>query len=205
MAKTILQLTNLEWAPATLPDSALVLVCMQAEFRVGPLRLDNIDAAIDEARTLLDRFRSAGAPVVHVARAGDAGDLFDRVKPAGKFISELAPLPGEIVLETRTPNPFVSTQLELFMRARNVVDIVFAGCSSHSSLSSAVRYAAEHGFRPTVVSSACATRDLPGPGGNTLPAQVTHLSAMASLADRHARVVEYASEIRAMKRELLTG
>ncbi len=143
--------------------------------------------------------------MVHVARAGDSGDFFDRVKAAGKFISELAPLPGEIVLETRTPNPFVSTNLELLLRARNVVDIVFAGCSSHSSLSSAVRYAAEHSFRPTVVSSACATRDLPGPGGITLPAQVIHLSAMASLADRHACVVEYASQIRAMKRELLTG
>lgn len=205
MAQTILQLTNHEWAPATLPDSALVLVCMQAEFRDGPLRLNNIDAAIDEARTLLDRYRGAGAPVVHVARAGDSGDFFDRITPAGRFISELTPLPGEIVLETRTPNPFVSTKLDLLLRARNVVDVVFAGCSSHSSLSSAVRYAAEHGFRPTVVSSACATRDLPGPGGITLPAQVIHLSAMASLADRHACVVEHASHIRELKRELLTG
>lgn len=187
---------KLEWEPATLSNSALVLVCMQAEFRHGQLRLSNIDSAIDEASALLERYREAGAPIIHVARAGDAGDFFDRTTPNGKIVAELTPAAGEIVFETRTPNPFVSTKLEQLLRDLNIVDVVFAGCSSHSSLSSAVRFAAEHGFRPTVVSAACATRDLPAPGGITMPAQVIHLAAMASLADRHARIVEHASEIR---------
>jgi nicotinamidase-related amidase len=205
MAKTVLELTHAEWEPAKLPDSALVLVCMQMEFREGPLRLNNIDAAVDEARALLERFRSAGAPVFHVARAGGAGEFFDRARSNGRFIAELMPRSDELVLETSTPNPFVSTRLEPMLRSKGTLDVVFAGFSSHSSLSSAVRYAAEHGFRPTVVASACATRDLPGPGGIILPAQVIHLAAMASLADRHACVVEHASQIRPAQRTLRTG
>lgn len=205
MAKTILALTDSQWEPATLPDSALVLVCMQMEFREGPLRLSNIDAAVDEARTLLERYRQANAPVIHVARAGEPGQFFDRDHANGGFIAELSPKANELVLATSTPNPFVSTNLEEVLRASNIVNVVFAGCTSHSSLSSAVRYAAEHGFKPTVVSSACATRDLPGPGGITLPAQVIHLAAMASLADRHACVVEHASQIRMARRQRLTG
>lgn len=90
MVQTILQLNQMEWAPARLPHAALVLVCMQAEFREGPLRLNGIDAAVDEARALLDRFRAAGAPVIHVARAGDTGDFFDRLTPGGKILTELA-------------------------------------------------------------------------------------------------------------------
>jgi len=205
MAKTILQLTDLEWEPATVEGSALILVCMQTEFRHGPLRLSNIEAAVDEARTLLDRYRRAGAPIIHVPRAGDPGAYFDRLTVNGRIIAELAPLPGEVVLETRTPNPFVSTRLMEMLRAHDIRDIVFAGCSSHSSLSSAVRFAAEHGFRPTVVSSACATRDLPGPGGITVPAQLIHLSAMASLADRHACVVEHSNQIRTSRCVRRTG
>lgn len=205
MVQTILQLNQMEWAPARLPHAALVLVCMQAEFREGPLRLNGIDAAVDEARALLDRFRAAGAPVIHVARAGDTGDFFDRLTPGGKILTELSPQAGEVALETRTPNPFVSTNLERLLRSHGFDDVVFAGCSSHSSLSSAVRYAAEHGFRPTVVASACATRDLPGPGGITLPAQVIHLAAMASLADRHARVVEHAKDIHGARSERRAG
>jgi nicotinamidase-related amidase len=196
MARTVLQLTQCEWPVAQLPCAALVLVCMQVEFRDGPLKLANVDAAIDEARRLLDRFRAAGAPIIHVARAGDTGDFFDRQQARGRIIQELAPEPGEALLETRTPNPFVSTRLEDVLRQSKVNDVVFCGFTSHASLSSAVRFAAEHQFKPTVVAAACATRDLPAPGGITLPAQVIHLAAMASLADRHARIVQFASEIR---------
>lgn len=196
MAQTIRQLLNEDWGPATLPNAALVLVCVQEEFRFGPLKLDTIEPAIDELSVLLDRFRSAGAPVFHIARAGEKGELFDRSETRGSFVKELTPRAGEQVLETTTPNPFVSTNLERLLQATGYPDVVFAGCSSHSSLSSAVRYAAEHGFHPTVVSSACATRDLPAPGGITLPAQIIHLAAMAALADRHACIVEHSSEIR---------
>lgn len=196
MAKTVRQLMNEDWAAATLPNAALVLVCMQTEFRSGPLKLNTIDTAIDEASVLLQRFRVAGAPVFHVARSGAEGAFFDLQQRRGGFVSELTPIAGEYVLETQTPNPFVSTDLAALLQRTGFRDVVFAGCSSHSSLSSAVLYAAEHDFRPTVVSSACATRDLPGPGGITLPAQVVHLAAMAALADRHACVVEHASEIR---------
>jgi nicotinamidase-related amidase len=205
MAKTVLELMHSEWEPARLPDCALVLVCMQMEFRDGPLQLSNVDAAVDEARALLERFRSAGAPVIHVARSGGIGEFFDRAGSNGRFIAELMPRSDELVLETSTPNPFVSTKLEPVLRSKGTLDVVFAGFSSHSSLSSAVRYAAEHGFRPTVVASACATRDLPAPGGIILPAQVIHLAAMASLADRHACVVEHASQIRPVRRPILTG
>ncbi len=195
MAETILKLTNMNWEPAKLPNAALILVCMQVEFRNGPLRLRNVDAAVDEAAHLLDRFREARAPVVHIARDGGSGEFFNRDQPGGRFIAALTPKEGELVLETRNPNPFISTNLKAELRQRQIEDLVFAGFTSHSSLSSAVRYAAEHGFRPTVVSSACASRDLPAPGGITLPAEVVHLAAMASLADYHAAIVEHARQI----------
>lgn len=198
MAQTIRQLTNCDWAAATLPSAALVLVCMQSEFRSGPLQLTNIDTAIDDARVLLDRFRNAGAPIFHVARCGTKGKFFDLAQQGGTFVAELKPADGEPVLETHTQNPFISTDLAARLQATGFADVVFAGCSSHSSLNSAVRYAAEHGFRPTVVASACATRDLPGPGGITLPAQIVHLATMAGLADSHACIVDHAREIRDM-------
>lgn len=190
--RTILSILGIEWPPARISQSVTVFLCYQNDFRAGEIALSGFDAAIDDARQLLVRCRALGSPVIHVARAGDGGSLFDRDE-GGRFV--VAPESEEAVVEAKTPNGFVGTDLMEWIRAFGMHDVIFAGCSSHGSLSSTVRYACEHGLRPTVVSGACAARDLPAPGGMTLPASIVHLGAMASLADRHARIVDHARDL----------
>ncbi|MGL5733643.1 MAG: cysteine hydrolase, partial [Beijerinckiaceae bacterium] len=46
----------------------------------------------------------------------------------------------------------------------------------------------DHGYRVTIKSQACATRDLPDGRGGIFPAQLVHEVALAELRDRFAIV-----------------
>jgi nicotinamidase-related amidase len=60
---------------------------------------------------------------------------------------------------------------------------------THVCVNSTARAAFNHGYRPTVVAGATATRALPNPLGGTLPADAVHNGALAALADIFAIVV----------------
>jgi nicotinamidase-related amidase len=60
---------------------------------------------------------------------------------------------------------------------------------THVCVNSTARAAFNHGYRPTVVASATATRALPNPVGGVLPAEAVHTGALAALADIFAIVV----------------
>lgn len=61
--KTLRSLSGLPPEPAALSGSALVLIDLQNTYREGVMRLEGVEPAIREARTLLERAREAGIPV----------------------------------------------------------------------------------------------------------------------------------------------
>ena len=67
--------------------------------------------------------------------------------------------------------------------------------SRSGSSSASVRGAFDHGYAPTVVAGAAATRDLPDGLGGVIPADVLHRAALAGLVDRVATVVETTADL----------
>jgi len=70
---------------------------------------------------------------------------------------------------------------------------VLAGFMTHMCVSSTARAALDLGYQTTVVADACATRDLPRPGGGTIAAADLHAAELAALADRFAIVCDAAA------------
>ena len=66
--------------------------------------------------------------------------------------------------------------------------LVLAGFMTHMCVSSTARDAFNLGYRPTVVASATATRDLPVPGGTPVPAARLQTATLAGIADLFAVV-----------------
>jgi nicotinamidase-related amidase len=141
---------------------------------------------VAEAERLLQRARAAGAPIVHIAHAGRAGGPFDRAAERGAIIAAVAPAADEPVIEKPRPNAFSDTDLQATLQRIGRKEVVFAGCMTHMCVSSTVRAALDLGYRSTVVAGACATRDLPGPDGDAVPAALVHRATLAALADRFA-------------------
>lgn len=194
--RTLLSLAGADPAPAAVSDAALVLIDCQMEYVDGALPLTGVDAALDEVARLLDRFRSAGAPIVHVAHRGNPGGLFDPEGPSGRIADRAAPRDGETVVEKTLPNSFAGTTLEATLRGLDRRKLIVAGFMTHMCVSTTVRAGLDLGYASTVVANAAATRDLPLPTGDgVINAATLHNASLAALSDRFACIVPGAADL----------
>lgn len=186
---TLLQMRDAVPPIPRLADATVLLIDWQEEYRSGALILHNVEAAIGCAAEVLTRAREAGARVVHVAHAGAQGEMFDRTAPRGGFVADLTPAPGETVMEKTAPSAFTRTSLAEVLDDGGRRPLVVMGAMTHMCVSSTLRVAAELGHSSCLVADACATRDLPLPNGDVVPADQVHAANVAALGDRFARVV----------------
>ncbi|MNR08322.1 Streptothricin hydrolase [compost metagenome] len=124
---------------------------------------------------------------MHVRHLGTVGGLFDPQGERGTFIPDLQPTSDEAIVEKRLPNAFHDTNLQKLLEKLGTVDLIVCGFMSHSSVSTTVRAAKNHGFRCTLVEDACATRDLPFKDG-VISALDVQRTEMAIMADNFASV-----------------
>ena len=194
--KTLLEMAGADTSPAKLSESALVLIDCQEEYRSGFLPLTGVDAAIGQAKALLDRARNGGVPVIHVRHIGRAGGAFDPDGPGGAIMAELAPQDGEPVVGKGLPNSFAATTLQEELEKTGRKSLILVGFMTHMCVSSTARVALDLGYRTTVVDGACATRDLPRPNGTgVVSAPDLHIAALTELSDRFSSIAGSAADV----------
>ena len=174
--------------------SGLLIIDIQRDyFPGGAYPLVEPEAAAEAARSVLDSFRAAGDPVIHMKHVWDAPDA-EFMRPGTEGIEihpAVEPADGELVLEKASPNSFVDTRLEEELRERGTEGLVVAGMMSSMCVDATVRAAADLGFSPTVVHDACAAPDLEF-NGVDVPGAAVHAAFMAALADSYAEVTSAA-------------
>ena len=167
---------------------ALLIIDIQRDyFPGGAYPLVEPEAAAGAARSVLDAFRDAGEPVVHLKHVWDEPEAtFMRPGTVGVEIHPLVePAEGEPVIEKAAPNGFVDTGLEERLRAAGIDSLVVAGMMSSMCVDATVRAAADLGFDVTVVHDACAAPDLSFEG-REIPGAAVHGAFMAALGDGYA-------------------
>ena len=107
----------------------------------------------------------------------------------------LTPRAGEIVVTKRLPNSFAGTTLDEELKRLGRKELIVVGFMTHMCVSATVRAALDHGYRCTMVASACASRDLPDGRGGVVSAAEVHRVELAALGDRFAAVVATAAEL----------
>ena len=139
--------------------------------------LSSIGIAMDEElrsiRRLLDRVRAKRFPVVHTTvviqddALRDAGWFVAKVpamatmRPGSKmveFLPEVAPLPGEVVLEKRFPSAFYGTVLQSYLTRCGVDTVIVTGNSTSGCIRATVIDAVSGGFRVIVPRQCVADR-----------------------------------------------
>lgn len=193
MSETLRNLAGLPAEPAALADSTLILIDCQNTYTRGPMELEGVQAALDEAATLLDRARTAGIPVIHIQHSDGPGSLYDIDGESGAIVARVAPRGDEPVVVKNYPNSFVQTDLDERLKAVGATNLVLAGFMTHMCVNSTARGAFNLGYSPTVVASATATRELPGVDG-PVPAAALQSASLAALSDLFAIVVPGATE-----------
>jgi len=175
--------------PPALGASTLIMIDCQNTYTRGPLELDGVQAALDQAEALLDRARSAGIPVIHIQHDAGPGSPYDVRGESGAIVDRVAPRDGEPTIVKTYPNSFTGTKLDSLLKQGPERPLLLAGFMTHMCVNSTARGAFSLGHAPTVVAGATATRDLPGTDGRVVEAAALQAASLASIADLFGVVV----------------
>jgi nicotinamidase-related amidase len=171
--------------------NALLLIDLQNDyFPGGAYELDRIVEASQKSAALLEKFRSAGKPLIHVRHEFPSAEApFFRPGTEGAAIhASVAPLPGEPVITKGQVNAFQQTGLNERLKELGIDHLVIAGAMSHMCIEAATRAAADLGYQVEVIHDACATRDQEFDGRRVAAADV-HAASMSALGFAYAKVL----------------
>lgn len=95
--------------------------------------------------------RDRGNPSLRIGDEGPMGRLLVRGSAGHDIVPELAPMPGEVVLDKPGKGSFYSTDLETILRARGITHLVVTGVTTEVCVQSTVREANDRGFDALVL------------------------------------------------------
>ncbi|GAC1034627.1 cysteine hydrolase family protein [Pseudomonas sp. No.21] len=175
--------------PLHSPPALIIIDMQQGIARVTTPR--NNPQAEGRIAALLAHWRQRGWPLVHVRHMSrEPGSVFAPGQDGALFQPELAPGPGEQVLEKNVTDAFTHSALERWLHVRGIRRVVITGVASENSVEATARSASNLGFVTTVVADACYTFAKADWSGRPRSAEEVHDMAMANLAGEYAEVLE---------------
>ncbi|MFD2287139.1 isochorismatase family protein [Pedobacter petrophilus] len=170
-------------------NKALIIIDIQNEyFENGALALKDPIPASENAKKLLDFFRSKSLPLVHIQHVSPEGQPFFIEGTTGVEIHEsVKPIEGEKIITKQYPNSFRDTELLDHLKSQGITHLVIAGMMTHMCIDAGTRAAFDLGFECTVIGDACATTDLEI-SGHAVKATDVHHAFLAALEFFYAKV-----------------
>ena len=140
---------------------ALLILDIQVGLVHGPEKPWRCEALLQTVNTLMDKARSAGAPIFLARHIGPAGSPIEPGSPLTEVAQELKLLGDEVVFEKRRPNAFEMTDLADNLRSREVTGVVITGMKTQYCVDSTCRAARDLGFDAVLIADGHTCSDTP--------------------------------------------
>ena len=170
---------------------ALLVIDVQNEYFTGLLPITHPHAHLENILRVMDASRAADVPVVVVQHAFEQPELpfFKRGTPGWELHPEVANRPNDHLISKNLPGSFTGTDLEPWLREKEVDTVTIAGYMSHMCCDTTARQALHLGFRVEFLGDATGTLPLKNSAGE-VTAEELHRSILCAQQMMISEVIE---------------
>jgi nicotinamidase-related amidase len=175
-------------------NPALLLVDIQKAFleKDYPGLIRNNENAEFICGKILKKWRSLDLPIIHVRHSStNPESKLHKSRPGFEFNDYVTPLKTEMVLTKEVNSAFIGTNLENILIKSHIDTLVIVGMTTNHCISTTVRMSGNLGFDTYLISDSTACYNTKGLNGEIIACNTIYNSALASLQEEFATVIDY--------------